>query len=147
MASSRPWRFVVVAPEARDALAALLERAFRADKPETGPQDLEKIQQFARQAPTLVVVLSVPVAGGPIPVWEQELSAGAATMSLLLAAHAEGFVGGWLTGWASYSPIVSQALGFPGARIAGFVFLGTPMREPEERPRPDYDSRVSLWRG
>lgn len=143
-----PWRFVVIEPEARDAFAALLEHAYRADKPEPGRLELEAIDQFARQAPNLVVVLSVPDAASHIPVWEQELSAGAAIMNLLTAVHAEGFVGGWLTGWAAYSPIVTRALaGGDGARIAGFVFVGTPGREPEERPRPDYDAKVLHWRG
>ncbi|HEY0271312.1 MAG TPA: nitroreductase [Sphingomonas sp.] len=142
-----PWRFVVIEPEARDAFAALLERAYRAGTPEPGRLELDAIAQFARQAPTLVVILSVPETGSKIPVWEQELSAGAAIMNLLAATHAEGFAGGWLTGWASYSPIVTAALGGDGARIAGFVFIGTPSRPLEERPRPDYDARVSYWRG
>jgi nitroreductase len=142
-----PWRFVVIEPEARGALAALLERAYRAERPEPGRLELEAVEQFARQAPALIVILSAPDTTSHIPVWEQELSTGAAIMNLLAAATAEGFVGGWLTGWAAYSPIVTETLGFDGARIAGFVFLGTPGRAPEERPRPDYDARVSHWRG
>ena len=142
-----PWRFVVIEPEARDTFAALLERAYRIDRPEPGRLELEAVEQFARQAPTLVVIVSTPDTASHIPLWEQELSAGAATMNLLAATHAEGFVGGWLTGWAAYSPIVAQALGAEGGRIAGFVFIGTPSRAPEERPRPDPDAKVSFWRG
>jgi nitroreductase len=142
-----PWRFVVIAAEQRAAFAALLERAYRLDKPEPTPRDIETLQQFAHQAPTLVAVLSTPNVERPIPVWEQELSAGAACTAMLYAAHAEGYVGGWLTSWAAYSPEVAEGLGYPGARIAGFVFLGTPGKEPEERPRPDFDSIVSRWNG
>jgi nitroreductase len=142
-----PWRFVVIEPQARAALAALLERAYRTERPEPGRLELEAIEQFAHQAPTLVVALSAPDTTSHIPVWEQELSAGAAVMNLIAASHAEGFVAGWLTGWAAYSPIVNEALGFDGARIAGFVFIGTAGRAPEERPRPDFDTKVSWWRG
>ncbi len=142
-----PWRFVVIDAERRAAFAAMLERAYRADKPEPGRLELDAVQQFAHQAPTLVAVLSTPNAGSHIPVWEQELSAGAACTAMLYAAHAEGFVGGWLTGWAAYSPQVAEGLGHPGARIVGFIFLGTPGKEPEERPRPDFDSIVSRWNG
>ena len=142
-----PWRFVVIDAEQRAAFAAMLEHAYRADKPDPGRLELEAVQQFAHQAPTLVAVLSTPNAGSHIPVWEQELSAGAACAAMLYAAHAEGFVGGWLTGWAAYSPQVAQGLGYPGARIVGFIFLGTPGKEPEERPRPDFDSIVSRWNG
>jgi nitroreductase len=142
-----PWRFVVIGADERKAFAALLERAYRADKPEPGRLELEAVQQFAHQAPTLVAVLSTPKAESHIPLWEQELSAGAACTAMLYAAHAEGFVGGWLTSWAAYSAEVAEALGHPGARIAGFIFLGTPGKEPEERPRPDFDSIVSHWNG
>ncbi|WP_019833871.1 nitroreductase family protein [Sphingomonas sp. PR090111-T3T-6A] len=142
-----PWRFVVIGAEQREAFAALLERAYRVDKPAPTPREIETLQQFAHQAPVLVAVLSTPNVERPIPLWEQELSAGAACTAMLYAAHAEGFVGGWLTSWAAYSPEVAEGLGHPGARIAGFVFLGTPGKEPEERPRPDFDSIVSRWNG
>ena len=74
-------------------------------------------QRFATQAPELVVLLSSPIEGHKIPVWEQELSCGAAAMNLLHAASALGFGGGWVTGWAAYSPAVLEALG--GRRRSG----------------------------
>ena len=142
-----PWRFVVVHSEQRTALARILVDAYRAEKPDAGRLEIEAMEQFAHQAPTLVVALSAPVAGSKIPVWEQELSAGAAIMNLLLAAHAAGFVGSWLTGWPSYSEGVRNAFGEAGERIAGFVFIGSPTRDLEERPRPDFDSVVRAWTG
>ena len=62
---------------------------------------------------------------------------GAAAMNLLTAAHAMGYVGGWITGWRAYSPMVNAAFAGPGERIAGFVFIGSPGRDLDERPRPD----------
>lgn len=140
-----PWRFVIVEDSGRDALAALLRSAYLADKPDAGKLELEAADQFARQAPALVVALSSPAHASHIPLWEQELSAGAACMNLLAATHAHGFVGCWLTGWAAYSDAVRDAFGKPGERIAGFLFLGSPSRELEERPRPDYEARISIW--
>ncbi|WP_303760322.1 nitroreductase family protein [Sphingobium yanoikuyae] len=140
-----PWRFVIVPQDKREKLAALLEAAYRAEKPEAGRLEIEAMHQFAHQAPTLVVALSKPVAGSKIPVWEQELSAGAAIMNLLHATHALGFAGGWLTGWPSFNDDVRDAFGSADERLAGFVFVGTPSRELEERPRPDYDDIVSTW--
>jgi len=140
-----PWRFVIVESEQRAAFAALLDRAYRADKPEPGRLELEAIQQFAHQAPALVIAISQPAHASHIPIWEQELSAGAACMNLLAATHAAGFVGGWLTGWAAYSPIVRDAFAGSDAKIAGFVFIGSPTRELDERPRPDYTAVVSNW--
>ncbi len=140
-----PWRFVVVAREQRERLAALLTGAYRTEKPDAGRLELDAMAQFARQAPTLVVALSAPVRASKIPTWEQELSVGAAIMNLLLASHASGFVGGWLTGWPSYNETVRNTFGAPHERIAGFVFIGSPVRDFEERPRPDYAAVVQDW--
>jgi len=140
-----PWRFVTVAADQRDALADLLVSAYQAEKPEAGKLELDAMMQFAHQAPSLVVVLSSPVAGSKIPLWEQELSTGAACMQLLNAAHALGFVGGWLTGWPTYSARVRDAFGTGDERIAGFVFLGSPGKALEERPRPNLSDVVRAW--
>ncbi|MBH1992971.1 MAG: nitroreductase [Sphingomonadaceae bacterium] len=140
-----PWRFVIVPADKRAALAQLLEAAYRAEKPDAGRLEIEAMHQFAHQAPTLVVALAAPVVGSKIPVWEQQLSSGAAIMNLLHAAHALGFAGGWLTGWPTYNEDVRAAFGKAGETIAGFVFIGTPGKAQEERPRPDYDTIVSTW--
>lgn len=140
-----PWRFVIVAPDQRDALADLLATALPESVPDAGPAHLQKAQEFAHQAPTLVVLIAAPVADHKIPLWEQQLSTGAAAMNLLSAAHALGYVGGWITGWAAYSERVRVAFCEPGERIAGFMFLGSPACELQERPRPVLDSVVRQW--
>jgi nitroreductase len=140
-----PWRFVVVGKEQREAFALLLRRALQKEDPCAGPAHHEKADQFARQGEALVVLISAPIAEHKIPVWEQELSAGAAAMNLVTAATAMGYVGGWVTGWEAYSPMVNAAFCAPGERIAGFIFLGSPGRELEERPRPDPAQIVRRW--
>jgi|UPI0005A6066F nitroreductase len=142
-----PWRFVVVAPETRGALAQVITTAYRSERPQAGATEIAALEQFAHQAPSLVVVLSSPRPDSHIPLWEQELSAGAACMNLLHAAHAMGFAGGWLTGWPAFSDAVRDAFGQAPERIAGFLFLGTPSRPLDERPRPDLDRIVSHWTG
>ncbi len=137
-----PWRFVIVPPERRDAFAGLLADAARA----AGRTDMEATEQFARQAPALVVMLFSPVES-PIPAWEQELSAGAAAMNLLHAAHAHGYAGGWLTTWAAYDERVRDAFGRAPERIVGFFFIGTPERALVERPRPELAEVASQWTG
>jgi nitroreductase len=138
-----PWRFVVI--DDRDAFACLLDAAFRAERPGIGDGEVKAVEQFARQAPVVVVALSTPRSDSPIPLWEQQLSAGAACMNLLHAAQALGFAGGWLTGWAAYSDAVRDAFGTAPERIAGFLFLGTPARELSERPRPELTEVVRHW--
>lgn len=140
-----PWRFVHVPQSGRAAFAELLDRAYRANNPEPGRLELEANERFAHQAPELVVALCSPTEGHKIPVWEQELSCGAACFNLELAALAKGYAVGWVTGWAAYSPIVLAAFGAAPERIAGFLFLGTSATELEERMRPEYDEVVSEW--
>lgn len=138
-----PWRFVTVSKNQRDALAKLLRQALAEDEPDALEAKVEKAEEFARQGEALVVLISAPVADHKIPLWEQELSAGAAGMNLLLAAHALGYAAGWITGWQAYSERVRAAFCGPGERIAGFIFIGTPGRELEERPRAPL---ATVWR-
>ena len=140
-----PWRFVVVPADRRTALSELITNAYLAERPQAARLEIEALDQFARQAPTLVVILSAPKVESHIPLWEQELSAGAACMNLLHAVHASGFAGGWLTGWPAYSESVRDAFGAAPEKIAGFVFIGTPSRPLEERPRPESDKIVRYW--
>ena len=140
-----PWRFVIVGKDQREPFALLLRRALQEEDECAGPAHHEKADQFARQGEALIVLISSPTRQHKIPVWEQELSAGAAAMNLLHAAHAFGYVGGWLTGWEAYSPKVNAAFAKPDERIAGFIYLGSPGRDLEERPRPDPAEIVRKW--
>lgn len=142
-----PWRFVIVPADRRARLAEVITAAYRAERPQASRLEIEALEQFAIQAPTLVVVLSSPRTESHIPLWEQELSTGAACMNLLHAAHAMGFAGGWLTGWSAYSDAVRDAFGADPERVAGFIFLGTPEKQLEERPRPDLQKIISIWQG
>jgi nitroreductase len=142
-----PWRFVIVPEDKRGALAKVITQAYRVERPQAARLEIEALEQFASQAPVLVVALSSPKVESHIPLWEQELSAGAACMNLLHAAHALGFAGGWLTGWSAYSDAVRDAFGAEPERIAGFLFLGTPGKQLEERPRPDLEKIISTWDG
>jgi nitroreductase len=141
-----PWRFIVVGDDQRDAFEALLQAALAEDDPQAPEAKRQKEHDFAHYQGTLVVLVSAPVENHKIPVWEQQLSAGAAGMNLLNAATALGFTAGWVTGWRAYSPRVNAAFCAPGERIAGFVFIGHPSRDLEERARPALDDVVQHWK-
>jgi len=140
-----PWRFVTVADHQRPAFAALVLDALTDEDGGAPAAKRDKAQQFAHYAGQLVVLISAPVENHKIPVWEQQLSCGAAGMNLLLAAHALGYVGGWITGWYAYSERVRRAFCGPGEKIAGFIFLGHPARELEERPRAPLATVLRPW--
>jgi nitroreductase len=138
-----PWRFIVIAGDAKDGLAAELDTlaAARADTPKA-LAELGKL----KTPPVCVAVVS-RVTEGKIPEWEQQLSAGAVCMNLLLAAAAMGFGANWITGWYAYDPAARSLLGLgEGERIAGFVHLGAPAEAPLERVRPDV-AALTTWLG
>ena len=139
----QPWRFVVV--EDRDAFATLLAEALSEENPSATDAHRAKEDQFAHYGGTLVVLVSCPVRDHKIPLWEQELSCGAAGMNLLLGATALGYEAGWVTGWRAYSRRVTAEFCNDGERIAGFVFIGRSAAELEERPRPRSEEIVSTW--
>lgn len=139
-----PWRFVLLSGEAKAVFAERLRvLAGTQAEPETAVKKLAKLTA----APLTIAVVSRPVAGHKVPIWEQELSAGAVCMNLLTAAEAMGFGAVWITDWYAYDAAAASELGVrPGERIAGFVHLGTPDAPRLERERPDPDALVSVWR-
>ena len=104
-----------------DILAAVLEAEGER------PKQVEEERGRFLRAPLVIGVISAAREQIKIPVWEQELSAGAVCQNILIAAHALGFVGNWLTEWYAYHPAVKERLGLkPGERVAGFIYIGTP---------------------
>ena len=132
-----PWRFIVFEGEARRAAGDAIVRAFRAKYPDAKPEQAEFERARLARAPLVIAVVSRAAPHVKIPEWEQVLSAGAAAMNLVLAAHALGYGACWITEWYAYDRGVLDALGLkPHEKIAGFVHIGRPPGVPEDRPRP-----------
>ncbi len=135
-----PWRFVVIEGEGRaragEALAGVAADA----------RSAEIARQTFLRAPLCVMVVSTAAPHAKIPEWEQQLSAGAVCFALLIAAHAMGYGGCWITGWPVYDPRARAALEVAeGERVAGFIHLGTPTETPTERVRADVGARVGRF--
>ena len=135
-----PWRFVVLGPNSRAALAtALGPLAQTQPQPDKARAVLGKLTG----APVTILVVSAPVPSQKVPVWEQHLSAGAVCMNLEHAAGALGFSASWITDWYSYDPDSRDLLGLNEAeQVAGFIHIGTLAEPPLERPRPDLTAKV-----
>jgi nitroreductase len=135
-----PWRFIVFEGEARQAAGEAIATAFRAKYPDSKPDQVEYEKKRLARAPLVIAVVSRAKPHVKIPEWEQVLSAGAAAMSLVLAAHALGFGANWITEWYAYDRNALAALGVgENEKIAGFIHIGTPVQPPEDRPRPPLD--------
>ena len=138
-----PFRFVVLEGVGLDRFADLLRTAPTAPEGKRG-----KAADLYARAPLVVGVIASVDPEHKTPVWEQELTVGAACQNLIVAAHAQGWGAQWLTGWPAYDETVAEALSVgPNERLAGFVFIGTPGVRPDDRKRPDLDEIVTRWTG
>ena len=135
-----PWRFIVFADEGRTRMGEILAQCIAGER-DSSPERIEQERNRFMRAPVVIGVVSRVREQIPIPVWEQQLSSGAVCMTIVLAAHAMGFVANWITEWCAYHPQVLARVGLkPTERIAGFIYIGHPVEPLEERPRPPIDS-------
>src|SRR5215472_6303327 len=141
-----PWRFIVFEGEARLAAGAVIATAFRKKYPDAKPEQVEFERKRLAHAPLVIAVVSRAAPHVKIPEWEQVLSAGAAAMNLVVAAHALGYAASWITEWYAYDRGVLAALGLAEhERIAGFVHIGRASASPDDRPRPPLDTIASRF--
>jgi nitroreductase len=167
----QPWRFAVVtAASLRAALVAavrsrteamkeIIRRSHHAeDFGRYGDFFFEPLETAAaivvpqyREYPDLLAELIRSGGGDPASLptasaMQAELcSTSAATMALLLQAHAEGLGGCWMAGPMVARDEVQSLLGIaPPWRMVGAVALGWPAEMPEARPRKPV-SQVVQW--
>jgi nitroreductase len=141
-----PWRFVVIEGEARAALGQIVADIASREQGISEPDRLAVEHERFTRAPLVIAVVSTAAEHPKIPVWEQQLSAGAACMNLLSAAMALGFGACWLTEWMAYDAACRKALGLTEAEwIAGFIHVGHASERPADRPRPELETIVTHW--
>jgi len=143
-----PWRFIVFEAEGRDKAGEAIAEAFLAKYPDATADQVAFERARLARAPLVIAVVSRAAPHVKIPEWEQVLSAGAAAMTLVIAAHALGFAASWITERYAYDRCVLDALGLaPHERIVGFVHIGRPARGNEERDRPALSDVVKHFPG
>src|ERR1700761_563466 len=128
-----PWRFIVFEGDARTKAGDLIAAAFKAKYPDATAEQVAGEKGRLTRAPLVIAVVSRAAPHVKIPEWEQVLSAGAATMNLVTAAHALGFAANWITEWYAYDRGALDALGLAAnEKIAGFVHIGRMKEKPED---------------
>jgi nitroreductase len=142
----RPWRFISIQGERREAFGELLEQCLLGRNPDADEAARTRARNAPLRAP-LVVVAVVKISEHPkVPAVEQRLSAGCAAQAILLAAEASDYAGIWRTGDSAFDRAVMDGLGL-GAdeEIIGFLYLGT--REGSPKPIPELDAAdfVTSW--
>lgn len=141
-----PWRFVVIDRDGAARLGDVIAGVYAADHPEADAERLTTERTRLTQAPLVIAVVSRAAPHEKIPEWEQVLSAGMATMNLIVAANALGYATNLYTQWYAYDRRVLAELGLaPHERIVGFVHVGTPTERPADRARPSLDEIVTRY--
>ena len=145
----QPWKIVVIKGEARkkfDEQIILKAALAKTDEPLSDVQRELESNRMQRSGVVVTVICSM-VVPHKIPVWEQQLSAGAVCAHILIAAQSLDYAAQWLTEWPAYDPNVISALGGNPEtdRIAGFIHIGKKQQRPDERQRPDPAEKVSRW--
>ncbi len=148
----QPWTITVFSGDARSRfteeviLPAARARATRENR-ESDNVAIELESSRMVRGGVVLAVLSTPVVPHKIPVWEQQLSAGAVCCHLLIAAQSLDYAAQWLTEWPAYDARVIQALGGEPESdlIAGFIHIGGKSEAPVERRRPTMADKINFW--
>jgi nitroreductase len=144
----KPWRFIVIAGDARNSFGGVLADALRKREPGVPESAIDKERGKPLRAPLIIVVGARLREHKSVPAVEQIVAAGAAAQNVLVAAHALGFGGFWRTGNAAYDDDVKAALGLhAGDAIVGFLYLGTPTVPAPQPTTPDHGTHVVHWTG
>ncbi len=141
----QPWRFIVMAGEARERLGEILAQSLQRREPDSPPARLEAEKRKALRSPLVILVAAAVKENPNVPEVEQIVSAGAAAQNILLAAHALGFGGFWRTGAVAYDGEAKRALGLEESdRVVGFLYLGSVVLAGRPR-RVEIDPLVRRW--
>ncbi|MCB0872769.1 MAG: nitroreductase [Actinobacteria bacterium] len=139
---TEPWRFVVVAGDARRELG-------EAHADAVGAEGEARLGQIAltHRAPVIVVCIAHYEDADPVRRREDRDAVAAAVQNLLLAAHARGLGAIWRTGPFCDEVPVREHLGVAnGDDLVGFVYLGWPEQIPPNPSRRPVEE-VTTWRG
>ena len=141
----RPWRFVILTGNSREALGQVMAQALKQQHPDMPEAGLEKERSKPLRAPVLIAV-GMEKPGDPRVLEIENICAVAAAVeNLLVAAHAEGLGAMWRTGPAARDPDVKKFLGFESDQeLLSFVYIGYPELDIPVLERPSFEDRT-VW--
>jgi nitroreductase len=141
-----PWRFIVFEGDARLAVGEKFSARWQVLNPNHSADSIAFQKGLFARAPLVIAVVSTAAPHVKIPIWEQQMSAGAVCFNLELAAMAMGFDVQWQTDWVAYDDGAKAAMNVQSTeQIAGLVYIGHATAPLEDRPRPDAVAITTHW--
>lgn len=149
--NAQPWKFVVVAGEARAELGTILAEALLSRvgnvSSEKGMAMLAKERNKPLRAPVLLIAAAEYPRTNKVLEIENIAAVAAGIENMLLVAEELGLAAMWRTGDAAYDPRVKQWLGLaPQDAIVGMIYLGYPAIPHQERHPVPFQEKTT-WRG
>ena len=140
----RPWRFLSVSGDAREALGQLFVDNMN---PESEEQKTKLLNAPSR-APLVIICVAEIQDNPKVPDVEQICATAAAVQNMSVALHALGYSSIWRTGPPAFNDGVKVALGFtPRDEIVGFLYVGTPTVADRPVPENHISDFVREWKG
>lgn len=143
-----PWRYVVIAGDARPAFAEHVVAAMGRQEPDAPEKKREKRRRRFSETPMIIALGMHLRPEHKVPVMEQEMAVAAGAMNVLNALHMEGFGGVWVSGGFCEDRALLSQLGLDAPhRLAGFLLVGTAEKPERARERPETGDYMAFWTG
>jgi nitroreductase len=152
---TQPWRFAVIAGDARHEVGAVMEATLRKrmageDQTKVEGQAMGERNKLLRAPVVIAVAVKREEATAHIPAFEDMAATAASVQNILLAAHGLGLGAYWRSGNSVFEDDLKSHLGFNDSdELVAFVYVGYPDPNGPDRPvrpRESFQSRT-VWLG
>ena len=144
----KPWHFLLIRGEAREALGELYLQAALVEQSDLAENRKDKLRLMPLRAPLIIVVVAKPVEGHKVPETEQIVATGAGVQNMLLAIEALNYSAMWRTGDMAYNKQVKAGLGLDeNDVIVANLYVGTAGCSVKERAEINFEEFVQEWTG
>jgi len=139
---TEPWRFKIFMGEARETLAAAMQRIYKEETPEAEfrPDKFEKLGNNPMLAPVIVVICMKRQEIEKIPEIEEVEAVACAVQNMHLTASAVGLAAFWSSPPIVYTEAMNQFLELgPKDKCLGLFYLGWPLDDenwPQSERKP-----------
>tara|TARA_B100000902_G_scaffold149236_1_gene145796 strand:+ start:2098 stop:2700 length:603 start_codon:yes stop_codon:yes gene_type:complete len=143
----RPWRFIEIRGQGRKKLAECFLNSVKKIE-DIDEERAKKIADLPFRSPMIIVIISEIVEKPNVPRLEQIQSTAAAAQNILLALHDMGYAAYWRTGKYSTenNRYIAEELELKkNSEVLGYLYVGTPSKEPNKIPNLNREDFVSTW--
>ena len=144
----RPWRFIEITGLGRNKLGEVFVNSIKKFD-DIDDEKEKKILALPMRSPMIIIVIAQIFEKPNVPRLEQIQSTAAAAQNILLALHDMGYAAYWRTGKYSTenNKYISEELSLNNnSEVLGYLYVGTPLKEPKEAPSLNQDDYVTFWR-